>query len=161
MTLTQHLVDLGYECLALLDTDKPVSPQSVAKARAAGAIILEWPDKCSPEERIFLDVPWEVVRALVEYAVDCRSKDSVLTITNALCLKNDVVELTDLTLPNSLDSLALRAVLGLAAKEKDKEWFKTIDRGEHMATLIHPCLDQIATKPFAEYLGRIRAWVDG
>ena len=161
VTLTQHLVDLGYECLTLLDTDKPASPQSVANARAAGAIVLEWPDKCSTEERIFLDVPWKVVRALVEYAVECRSKDSVLTIINAICRKSDIAELIDLTLPDSLDSLAFRAVLGLASKEKDKEWFKTIDRAEHVATLIHPCLEQIAAKPLAEFLGRIRVWVDG
>ena len=89
VTLTQHLVDLGYECLTLLDTDKPASPQSVANARAAGAIVLEWPDKCSTEERIFLDVPWKVVRALVEYAAECRSRDSVLAITNAKCRKNN------------------------------------------------------------------------
>ena len=58
VTLTQHLLDLGYECVALLDSDEPPSPESVAKVNAAGGTVLEWPDNCSTEERIFLDVPY-------------------------------------------------------------------------------------------------------
>ncbi len=159
VTLTQHLLDLGYECLALLDSDRPPSRESVAKAEAAGGIILEWPDKCSTDERIFHDVPWNVVQALVQYAAECHSADSVLAATNAECRVVRVTELTDLRLDESLDSAVMRTVLGRAAKSKG--WFKNVERGEHVATLLYPCLDKMSDKPFAQYLRRVREWVDG
>jgi hypothetical protein len=108
---------------------------------------------------MFLDLPWEVVRALVVYAVECHTADSILARTNATCRAMGVAELADLTLPASVDSLNLRVILGATAKEK--AWFKTIDHGEYIATLIYPCLDKIAAKPLAQYLERVRAWVDG
>jgi hypothetical protein len=159
VTLTQHLLDLGYECLALLDSDKPTSRESVTKAEAVGGIMLEWLDSCSTEERMFLDVPWDIARALVEYAAECHTADSVLATTNAACQAKKVAELADLTLPTPLDSAALRGVLGHTAKKY--EWFKNIDRGEHVATLIYPCLEKISSKPFAKHLRRVREWVDG
>jgi len=161
VTLTQHLLDLGYECLALLDSDEPPSPESVTAVEAAGGIVLQWPGSCSTDERIFLDVPWDVVRALVSYAAECHTSDSVLARTNATCRAAGVAELANLALPASLDSNALRAVLGATAKAKKNAWFKTIDHGEHIATLVYPCLNQIAATPLAQNLTRLRAWVDG
>jgi hypothetical protein len=161
VTLTQHLLDLGYECVTLLDSDEPPSPESVAKVNAAGGTVLEWPDNCSTEERIFLDVPWHVLRALVAYAAESHTADGVLTRINATCVAAQVAKLADLTLPASLDSDILRAILGATAKMKKHPWFKTIERGEHIATLIYPCLDEIERKPLALYLRRLRAWIDG
>lgn len=161
VTMTQHLLDLGYDCLALLDSDEPASPESVSKAEGAGGVVLQWPGDCSTEERIFLDVPWHVVRALVAYAAECHTTESVLSRINNTCRTNLLPELTDLTLPTSLDSSSLRALLGATAKAKGNAWFKTIDRGEHIATLIHPCLEEIADKPIAQFIKRLRAWIDG
>jgi hypothetical protein len=161
VTMTQHLLDLGYECLALLDSDEPPSPESVAKVEGAGGTVLQWPGNCSTDERIFLDVPWDVVRALVAYAAECHTIESVLSRINVGCRTKQILELTDLTLPAALDSFTLRALLGATAKAKNNAWFKTIDRGEHIATLIHPCLEEIADKPLVQYLKRLRAWVDG
>ena len=159
VTLMQHLADLGYECLALLDSDKPPSPESVKKVEVAGGVVLQWPDACATDERIFLDVPWDVARALVGYAAECVTEDAILACTKAMCLTSQVAELPDLTLPASLDSPKLRAVLGAVAKKHS--WFKDIERGEQIATLIYPCLDQIAAKPLGLGLKRLRAWVDG
>ena len=159
VTLMQHLLDLGYECLALLDTDEPPTPASVTKAQEAGGTVLLWPGSCSTDERIFLDVPWETVRALVTYAAECHTADSILATTNAACKVALIPEIADLTLPQLLESDALRAVLGATAKKKG--WFKTITHGEHIATLVYPCLDQISAKPLAQHLSTIRAWVDG
>jgi putative ATP-dependent endonuclease of the OLD family len=57
VTLTQHLFDLGYECLALLDSDAPPSTQSVKDAEIAGGTVLMSPDSCSTDECLFLDFP--------------------------------------------------------------------------------------------------------
>lgn len=159
VTLTQSLLDLGYECLALLDSDKPPSRESVAKAEAAGGVVLEWGDACSTEERIFRDVPWATVDALVGLAIQCSTEDSILTTFRATCKAMKIAEPTDLSLPDSFDTSPYRAALGLTAREKS--WFKTIPRGERLAVLVYPCLKDIPTTPLARHLAQLRAWVDG
>ncbi len=121
--------------------------------------MLQWPDSCSTDERIFRDVPWSVVRALVAYAAKCHTEDSVLACINAKCRLAKLPELSDLTLPDRLDSEPLRNAIGATAK--DKEWFKTIEYAEHVAGVIYSCLDQIETKPLAQYFRCLREWVDG
>jgi hypothetical protein len=158
VTLTQHLLDLGYECLALLDSDEPPTRASVAQVMEAGGLVLEWEGACSTDERIFRDVPWTIVRALMAYAAQCRGLDSVLATTKATCRTMSVPEIADLSLPDAQESDTLRAVLGKTAK--DKAWFKSITHGERVAALIYPCLDRIATKPLGKHLATLRAWVD-
>jgi hypothetical protein len=161
VTLTQHLLDLGYECFALLDSDEPPSPESVAMVEASGGTVLQWPDGCSTEERIFLDAPWNVVRELVAYAAELHTADSILSRINGACRTKGVSELADLTLPASIESNSLRALLGATAKAKKVPWFKTIDYGEQIAALIYPCLSEIAERPLARYLRHLRVWIDG
>jgi hypothetical protein len=67
--------------------------------------------------------------------------------------------LPDLALPDALDSEPLRKAIGAAAKDKD--WFKNIERAEHIAELIYPCLKQIESKPLAQYFRCLREWIDG
>ena len=160
-TLTKHLQDLDYECLALLDSDEPPSPSAVADAEAAGAAMLLWPGGCSIEERIFLDVPWSTVRDLVAYAASYHTAESILTRINAQCAEAGVAALPNLALPVTLDTPAFRRLLGTTAKSKKRPWFKSIDHGEVIAAIIHPCLSQIPTTPLRVGLQRVRDWIDG
>lgn len=159
VTLAQHLQDLGYDCLALLDSDEPPSAITVAKLKEAGGQVLEWPGDCSIEERIFLDVPWNTVRELIAYAAECHSADSIMATVNSRCSHAKLPALIDLELPIQRDSHELRAVLGFVANKRS--WFKNMTCGEHLASLIYPCLDQIAAKPLARHLTTIRGWIDG
>ena len=161
VTLTKHLQDLDYECLALLDSDEPPSPSAVADAEAAGAAMLLWPGGCSIEERIFLDVPWSTVRDLVAYAASYHTAESILTRINAQCAEAGVAALPNLALPVTLDTPAFRRLLGTTAKSKKRPWFKSIDHGEVIAAIIHPCLSQIPTTPLRVGLQRVRDWIDG
>jgi putative ATP-dependent endonuclease of OLD family len=161
VTLTKHLQDLGYECLALLDSDEPPSLDAVTAAEAAGAVLLLWPDTCSTEERIFLDVPWSIVRDLIAYAASCHTAESITARINAQCAQAGLGALPDLSMPATLDTPAFRRLLGSTAKAKKKAWFKSIDHGEAIAAIVHPCLNQISTTPLAVGLQRVRDWIDG
>lgn len=161
VTLTKHLQDLGYDCFALLDSDEPPSRSAVADAEAAGAEMLLWPDVCSTEERIFLDVPWTIVRDLIAYAASCHTEESILTRINAECAKAGAPNLPDLSMPAGLDTRDFRRLLGKTAKAKNKPWFKSIEHGEAIAAIIHPCLGQISTTPLAVGVQRVRDWIDG
>lgn len=159
--LAEHLVDLGYSVFLLLDTDIALNSDAVKVATDKGCTVGKWPDNCSTEERIFLDLPWEAVRALVAYACECVGEDSVLAITNNVLKMLELSQISDLTLPPPLNTDQFRRALGTAAKSKGGSWFKDISRGERLAALIAPCLDEMIATPLASTLAAIRDWVDG
>ncbi len=154
----EHLLDLGYGTLILLDSDKPPDATAIERIKAKGGTPVIWPDTCSTEERIFLDVPWTTVADLVKFAVECVGPDSVRANINNACKAAGIAEITDLTLPVNLDSAAFRHAIGKAAKNKD--WFKDIARGEKLGAIIGPCLDEIKDKALAKGIESIRQWVD-
>jgi putative ATP-dependent endonuclease of OLD family len=106
-------------------------------------------------------VPWTVVGALVAFAAECVTADSVKAQINKVCKAQGLLELTTLNLPATLDSVALRAALGKAAKNEDRSWFKDITRGERLAEILGPCLEKLTGKPLAEGLTALRKWIDG
>src|SRR5882724_12295910 len=56
--IAEHLLDLGYDALLLVDTDERVSRELINEVKQKGGKVCEWEGGCSTEERIFLDVPW-------------------------------------------------------------------------------------------------------
>lgn len=158
VTLTQHMQDLGYECFTLLDSDVPPSADIVTRAERAGAILHIWPGQCSTDERIFLDVPWATIRALVAFAADHHSADSVLASTNNELAARRLPAIPDLALPSALDGLEFRRALGATAKRKS--WFKKIELAEAITPLIYACLPEIAHTPLAIGIQRAREWID-
>lgn len=158
--IAEHLLDLGYEVLLLLDTDKAPPVDLIDSVKRKGGIVFEWPEACSTEKRIFLDVPWKTVIDLVRFAEECVGFDSVRDNINNVCRAQNLSEIADLTLPTSLDALAFRRVIGKAAKNKNNPWFKDITRGERLAEIVAPCLDQIPDKPLAKTISSLRQWVN-
>lgn len=159
LIIAEHLLDLGYGVFVLLDSDEPPSDAQIAAVKAKGGVVVMWAGKCSTDERMFLDVPWDTVQALVRYAVEIRrSEESVLATINNACKSAKVDEIHDLSLPPELNNPTFREVLGLVAKRK--EWFKDIARGEHLAHLVFGCLDKITESSFAKVIMQARKWVD-
>ena len=158
--IAEHLLHLGYEVALLLDTDKVTPANLILGVKLKGGRIFEWPDNCSTEERIFLDVPWETAIALIKLAVELEGPESVRAQINKVCIKKSLPEISDLSLPNSLDSDTFRRVLGMASKNENRSWFKDINRGERLAEIVAPCLDKIPSSQLAKLLTSVRLWVD-
>lgn len=164
--VAESLLELGYSVALLLDSDEEPNPRALEGVKIAGGKIFQWEGKCSTEERIFLDVPWETVGELVNLAAQETSSDGVFKRINNAC-KDQVLEpLQKKILPSSLDTEAFRRALGAAAKFEDKDkkkkaWFKDIARSESVAKIIAPRLDDIAGNPLAHSIGQIRKWIDG
>ncbi len=157
----EHLLDLGYSVFLLLDTDEKAPADKVAGVKQKGGSVIELPDDCAMEERIFLDVPWTVVQALVGLAEEYVGTESVRTNINNRCKEQSLALLTDLSLPTSLDDPVFRRVIGKVAKSKNNPWFKDVTKGERLAEVIAPCLNQIPDKPLAKTIAIIRGWIDG
>lgn len=158
--LADHLISLGYQVLLLLDTDEKVDEEVLQALKAKGVVVHEWPDGCSTEERMFLDLPWSAVVELVAFAGECVTADSVKSQINKECKASGLSELSDLELPANLNCSAFRAVLGRAAKNESRSWFKDITRGEQLAEILAPHLEQIADKPLSKGIALLRDWID-
>jgi hypothetical protein len=159
--IAEHLLDLGYDVLLLIDTDQPLPTDLVERIKKKAGKVCEWPDSCSTEERMFLDLPWEIVIDLVRFAEEFVGPDSMKARINAECHVTGLNQITDLTFPSSLSTPAFRRALGKASKNEKRPWFKDIDRGERLAELISPCLDKISSTPLALTISDIRKWIDG
>jgi predicted ATP-dependent endonuclease of OLD family len=155
-----HLLDLGYDVALLLDTDKPAPSERIKRVQDKAGKVMELPDSCSTEERIFLDVPWDTVIALVNFAVTCVGADSVKDNINNACKVKKLPEITALELPKALDNENYRRAFGVAAKNQNRPWFKDIAKAEPLADIIAPCLNQITKKPLAATIIDLREWVD-
>jgi putative ATP-dependent endonuclease of the OLD family len=161
LNIAKHLLDLGYEVALLLDTDKTLPESQITSVQKKGGAIFKWQDSCSTEERIFLDVPWQTVIALVNLAVEHVGSDSVRAQINNVCRAKSLSEISEISaLPNSLDTDNFRRALGMAAKKDKRPWFKDITRGEQLAEILAPCLVIIPDKPLSETISSLRQWVD-
>jgi putative ATP-dependent endonuclease of OLD family len=158
LVITEHLVDLGYEAFLILDTDQPVDQDIVARIKAKGGQVHEWPDVCCTEVRLFLDIPWAILVSLMKFTEDRVSADSVRATINNTCKTDGLSELSDLTFPVALDSPEFRRALGKTADEKS--WYKSIPRAERVAEIIEPCLKEISGTPLAKTFAALRQWVD-
>jgi hypothetical protein len=157
--IAEHLLDLGYDVCLLLDSDVEPPTDLVDAVKGKGGTVFIWPDTCSTEERIFLDVPWETVIALVKFAEECVGFDNVMDIINNICKAKNLPPIADLALPVSLDTSEFRRDIGKAAKKRS--WYKDISRGEGLAEIVAGCLANIAGKPLATTISSLRQWVDG
>ena len=158
--IAEHLLDLGYGALLLLDTDRTPPACLVESVKGKGGMVLQWPDECATEDRLFLDVPWIVVVDLVHLAEQFVGCDSVKDNINNQLAARGMTEIADLSLPSSLDDNPFRCALGAAAKNENHPWFKDITRGEQLAGAIGPCLDQISGSPLAKTISSLRLWID-
>ncbi|WP_316239464.1 ATP-dependent nuclease [Bradyrhizobium sp. SZCCHNR1015] len=158
--LADHLSSLGYDVFLLLDSDEPVAPSILKALSLKGVLFHEWAGGCSVEERIFLDVPWAMVSSLIALAIESVTSDSVQAQINKMCRTQNLPEVTSLHFSPSLNTPAFRTVLGKAAKNDSRPWFKDISRGERVGELIGPCLEKVADTPLAQGLSALRKWID-
>jgi putative ATP-dependent endonuclease of OLD family len=160
--LADHLCELGYRVFLLLDTDEKVDSEILKKLKERGVVVSEWPDDCSTEQRVFLDVPWPVLLKLVALAADCVTADSVRAHLNRACDADGLPQQEKLDFPPTLDTVAFRRALGKAAKTSEKKaWFKDINRGELLAEILGPALKQTSGRPLGMGLTALREWIDG
>ncbi|MBN9983074.1 ATP-dependent nuclease [Rhizobium laguerreae] len=157
--IAEHLRDLGYEVLLLLDSDEPPNEDAVKRAKEKGAIVHQWPGECSTEERLFLDLPWDGVRGLIKLAIEFNGQISVMAVMDNSLSSAGLPTATDAKLGADRDSEPVRRILGRVAK--DKNWFKDITRGERLSAVIGPNLAAIPNTPLAKGIVAIRKWVDG
>ncbi len=162
-----HMQRLGYRCFVLLDSDVEVSAANQQAFKQAGGEIGEWSDGCDIEQRVFLDVPWATVRAIIDFALEAVGEDRVLK--NLYLAAPEEPAIDRAALDALADSEANRKKLAEAATlkvkndagvQKDRSWFKDMTRGEVLGKIVFACLQDIPETALAKTINEVRQWVD-
>ena len=151
--------NLGYRTVFFGDSDKPLNPDQ-RTLHDAGVCTVIWEGGVSIEERVALDLPWDGFVAMACLALGEHGEGHVRAKLAAQigCQPTDVP--VD---PNEWkhfrDEGVMRTEFANAAKARQAEWFKRIDRAEKLGLLVIRYWDEIAVKPLGLGITHLKGWV--
>lgn len=159
-----QIVQTGITVTALCDSDYAGINNKKNKMREAGVFIVDCEDDRSIEDQSFLDLPWDQVLNLVDYAAKAHSK------TGAVIEDEIVRNYSEDNLPDSWrdnETPELRKAIASASQQKHKErekrkaWFKRIDHGEVLGEAIFKSFDAMDdVKHLKVMLTKLSDWID-
>jgi hypothetical protein len=148
---------LGYTTALLADSDVANHPDEAALA-AGDVEAFIWEGEASTEERVALDVPWDVLIAIVDRARELFDEDVPEAATNAIAARLGADRGTgpDEWLEGGLGEPEIRAAIGRTAKSA--RWFKRTDLGEVLGRIVGDALPRIADTDLATKLDGLADW---
>lgn len=160
-----QIVQTEITVAVLCDSDISGMNKKKNQMREAGVFIADCEEENSIEEQSFLDLPWDQVLELIDYAAKAHSK------TDAAIEDEIVRNYSEDTLPESWrdsETLGLRKAIASASQQKHKKkeekrkaWFKRIDHGEALGEVIFKCFDAMDnTKHLKVMLTNLSDWID-
>jgi hypothetical protein len=156
--IADHLATLGHGVLLFLDGDKKLDVNAAGALKSKSVQIFEWQNDAATEDRIFLDLSWDGVKAVISLVLGWYTEESIRDSINARCDRLGISRLADLTLPSALDTIPLRNAFAVTAKEKD--WFKQVSKGELLGHTIQPHFKAAKNSLLVEGLKTIFGWSD-
>jgi hypothetical protein len=148
---------LGYRTALLVDSDAPLQPAE-AKLAAGGVEVFAWDGAVSTEERVMLDVPWDVLIAILDRASDLFDEDVPQAATDAVAARLQAAPGTgpEAWLESGFDEDQIRHAVGLASKRQG--WFKRTDLGEALGGLLVEALPRMGDTDIATKLNALASW---
>lgn len=131
---------LSYPTALLCDSDNTDINNRKTEFNDIGIKVIDCEEEYSIEQQVFKDVPWNVVKTLIQIAVRKIAEDDGVSNEDA---EKRIFDNTNANLQNKIaqtenwcdnDSIELRKALGKAAKKK--EWYKRQTYGELMGDCI-------------------------
>jgi len=104
------------------------------------------------EDQVFKDLPWDAIKELIIYEEKKSSDDAVKNSVNSKCSESLSNNWQETDTPEKRTALAETA--------KNKRWFKRIDHGEFLGSVIFKYLDEIKNKPLGKQLDELSKWID-
>jgi hypothetical protein len=152
------LKSLGYDVALLADSDEPIDPDA-ATLTAAGIPVVQWDGNVSIEGRVALDLPFAALKELVEQVACERGEMSVVESIAACGVERPGSGQSDLDnwlASTGTSQVDLQVAVGTAAKKG--EWYKTIEGGKRLASVILKVFDQIGLTDTAKKLETLEQW---
>ncbi|TGN14007.1 ATP-dependent nuclease [Leptospira ilyithenensis] len=151
----QSFSEAGYEVCLFCDSDNDDFNRKKEALRKIGITIVDCENNNALEHQIFLDLPWEGIRELLNYQIDLIQesvKDSLLSAYKSYGYG---------TFPNdwlNMDILEMRKVLGFTSSKN--KWFKNIQHGEFLSKVCLKYFEAIKDKHIGKQIIALSNWMD-
>ncbi|MEX2623974.1 MAG: AAA family ATPase [Acidimicrobiia bacterium] len=148
---------LRYPTALLADSDVANDPDEAALA-AGDVKAFIWEGEASTEERVALDVPWDVLMAIVDRARELFDEDVPEAATNAIATRLGADQGTgpEEWREGGFGEAEIRAAIGRTAKSA--RWFKRTDLGEILGRIVVDALPRMPDTDLATKLDGLADW---
>ena len=148
----KKLKQLGLKVCTFCDSDVSTLDPSKDEIKSLDIKVFDCNSNHAIENQVFYDLPWDGIKEIVEYMVSINSEDTVKESVNSRCVET----LSD----NWLDSESIEKRTALGKTAKDKKWFKNIDQGETLGSVIFKYINQMTDKRLRNQLDDLSSWVE-
>ena len=149
--------EAGFDVCAFCDSDNEGINNKKPALQNKGISIIDCEDKNAIEQQLFSDLPWKKVKQLLEYAVDEKTEQCILSATGKKKI-DDIL---------NNDTSEIRILLGEKAKGYKKEngkkvegWYKRIDHGEFIGKLWFESLKELEGKKLKFQYEELVKWIN-
>ena len=154
---------LGFIVCAFCDSDDSGINVKKDELRTLGITIIDCETNNSVERQIFTDLPWDGVKELLNYRIEEKDSENV-----KVSIQNQYIG----DLPkdwDTKDTSVIRDTIAKASifkkqknngKEDEKSWFKRVDHGIFLGSVLIKYLDQMDGKKIKEQIESLSNWMD-
>lgn len=143
----------GYDVCLFCDSDVSEVNEQKEGLRNSGIVVVDCELENSSENQIFLDIPWDGIKELINYQIT-QLQESIEDSIKAAFKKHG--ELQENWIEK--DTLQIRQVLGDTAKKK--AWFKRTDHGEFLGAICCKYLENSKDKRIKKQIDELNKWMD-
>lgn len=151
------LKELGLSVCVFCDSDKDSTLKPTKEDMQKSDVkIFDCDNNNAIENQVFQDLPWDGVKTLIDYVIKDKGKE-------AWQLKDSIKSKYEGAFPDDFknaDTPKMRRALGNATLIKDKEWFKRIDHGEFLGSIIFKYFDNMNGSKLKEQIEHLSNWID-
>lgn len=147
----------GYDVCLLMDSDLLDQEANKEKLRQTGISVFDWAQGNALEEQVFLDIPSSDVSKIIDIVVSEYGIDSVKNKLDSINVPYTSDE--ESIVLQTLD-LEQKKQIGALSKRKKVDWFKRIDLGERLGTVIFDHWDDVSDdSKLKESINKLIKWV--
>jgi hypothetical protein len=155
-----ELARLGCDVALFRDSDVALKAVECADLGAQNVVVLELPDACATEERVFRDISQAAIQSLLDSAYETRGFESVRdSIRGALGTKAELKpEFGSWNVP---EKTRLEVRLAVAKVAVSQGWFKRVNSGEELGAVVAKEIGGGLRAPLTTLLESVEAWAYG
>jgi putative ATP-dependent endonuclease of OLD family len=148
------LNELGLDVCVFCDSDDDNLSPTKEDLKSKDIAIFDCESKNSIEDQVFNDIPWESIKKLIDHRIHLTKEKKVIDSVSNKFGKTLPSDWRKIEPPN------LRKALAESSKVKKKEWFKRIDHGEYLGSVIFEIFDEIKEKSLGKQIEKLSCWID-